>query len=104
METKKKLEEMEDEEKMKHLPSDEGPKTHQIRMAAKYYDDVAAGIMSFWFSKGDFRVGETLNMMEFSEGRHTGRVIKAEITYILDDYTGLEEGYAIMAIRILDAM
>lgn len=103
-ESKKKLEEMEDEEKMKHLPSDEGPKTHQIRMAAKYYDDVAAGIMSFWFSKGDFRVGETLNMMEFSEGRHTGRVIKAEITYILDDYSGLEEGYAIMAIRLLDAM
>ncbi|HIY01213.1 MAG TPA: DUF3850 domain-containing protein [Candidatus Blautia faecipullorum] len=103
-ETKMKLEEMEDEEIMEHLPSDEGPKTHQIRMPSKYYDDVEAGIMSFWFTKGDFRVGETLNMMEFSEGRHTGRVIKAEITYILDDYTGLEEGFAIMAIRILDTM
>ena len=101
---KGKKEEMEDEEIMEHLPSDEGPKTHQIRMPSKYYDDVEAGIMSFWFTKGDFRVGETLNMMEFSEGRHTGRVIKAEITYILDDYTGLEEGFAIMAIRILDTM
>lgn len=102
--TKKKLEEMEDEEKMNHLPSDEGPKVHQIRMPAKYYDDVAAGIMSFWFCKGEFRVGESLNMMEFSEGRHTGRGIKAEVTYILDDYTGLEEGYCILAIKILDAM
>lgn len=41
--------------------------------------------------------------MEFAEGRHTGRVIRAEITYILDDYTGLEEGYCIMAIRVLAA-
>lgn len=98
-ETKRKLKEMEDEEKMNHLPSDEGPKEHQIRMAAKYYDDVAAGVMSFWFSKGKFRIGETLNMMEFSEGRHTGRTIRAEITYILDDYTGLEDGYCILAIK-----
>lgn len=100
--TKKKLEEMEDEEKMSHLPSDEGPKVHQIRMPMKYYDDVTAGIMSFWFCKGEFRVGENLNMMEFSEGRHTGRTIRAEITYILDDYTGLEDGYCIMAIRVLE--
>lgn len=98
-ETQKKLKELEDEEKMNHLPSDEGPKVHQIRMPAKYYDDVAAGVMSFWFAKGEFRTGEILNMMEFSEGRHTGRTIRTEITYILDDYTGLEDGYCIMAIK-----
>ncbi len=98
-ETKRKLKEMEDEEKMNHLPSDEGPKVHQIRMPAKYYDDVAAGVMSFWFAKGEFRTGELLNMLEFSEGRHTGRILKVEITYILDDYTGLEDGYCILAIK-----
>lgn len=101
-ETKKKLREMDDEEKMNHLPSDGGPKVHQIRMPSKYYDDVAAGVMSFWFCKGDYRIGEILNMMEFTEGRHTGRSIKTEITYILTDYTGLEDNYCILAIRVVD--
>ncbi len=98
-ETRRKLEEMEDKERMEHLPSDEEQKILQIRMASKYYDDVAAGIMSFWFAKGTFRTGEFLNMLEFSEGRHTGRMLKMEITYILDDYTGMEDGYCILAIK-----
>ena len=101
-ETKQKLQEKEDQEKMQHLPSNEDPKVHQIRLPSKYYDDVAAGIMSFWFCKGDFRTGETLNMIEFAEGHHTGRVIEAEITCILDDYTGIEEGYCILGIRPIE--
>ena len=51
----------------------------------------------------EYRKGDILELMEFTEGRHTGRVIRAEITYILDDYTGLEDGYCIMAIRVLAA-
>lgn len=38
-ESKKKLQEQEDEEKMQHLPSDEPKKTKQLRMASSYYDD-----------------------------------------------------------------
>lgn len=46
-ETKKKLREMEQEEKMQNLPSDTqetGQKVHQIRLAKTYFDDVANGI------------------------------------------------------------
>lgn len=104
-ETKKKLQEQEDQEKMEHLPSDEPKKTKQLRMAASYYDDVLSGKMSFWFCKNDnFHVGDSLDLMKFKEGRHTGRNIQTEITYILEDYTGLEDGYCILAIKVTGAI
>ena len=104
-ETKKKLQEQEDQEKMEHLPSDEPKKTKQLRMAASYYEDVLSGKMSFWFCKNDnFHVGDSLDLMEFKEGRHTGRNIQTEITYILEDYTGLEDGYCILAIKVTGAI
>lgn len=103
-ETKKKLQEREDEEKMQHLPSDDGPQTHQIRLASSYFDDVAAGIKTFELRKNDrhYRKGDVLELMEFAEGRNTGRLIRAEVTYILEDYTGLEDGYCILAIKVVE--
>ena len=104
-ETKKKLQEQEDQEKMEHLPSDEPKKTKQLRMASSYYDDVLSGKMSFWFCKNDnFHPEDSMDLMEFKEGRHTGRSIQTEITYILDDYTGLEDGYCILAIKVTGAI
>lgn len=103
-ETKKKLLEMEDEEKMSHLPSDEGPKIHRIKLASNYYDDVATGKKTFELRKNDrgYREGHKLELLEFAEGRHTGRVIKADIVYMLEDYTGLEDGYCILGIKVTD--
>lgn len=104
-ESKKKLQEQEDEEKMQHLPSDEPRKTKQLRMASSYYDDILTGNMSFWFCKDDhFHIGDSLDLMEFKEGRHTGRTIQTEITYILNDYTGLEDGYCILSIKVTGAI
>lgn len=104
-ESKKKLQEQEDEEKMQHLPSDETRKTKQLRMASSYYDDILTGNMSFWFCKDDhFHIGDSLDLMEFKEGRHTGRTIRTEITYILNDYTGLEDGYCVLSIKVMGAI
>ena len=104
-ESKKKLQKQEDEEKMQHLPSDEPKKTKQLRMASSYYDDILSGNMTFWFCKDDhFHVGDSLDLMEFKEGRHTGRTIQTEITYILNDYTGLEDGYCVLAIKVVGAV
>ena len=104
-ETKRKLEEQEDEEKMEHLPSDEPKKTKQLRMAFTYYDEIVSGKMTFWFCKNDnFHIGDKMDLMEFKDGRHTGRTIQTEITYILDDYTGLEEGYCVLAIKVTGAI
>ena len=41
-------------------------------------------------------------MLEFKDGKHTGRTIDADIIYMLEDYTGLTEGYCILGIRVTD--
>lgn len=104
-ESKKKLQEQEDEEKMQHLPSDEPRKTKQLRMPSSYYDAILVGNMTFWFCKDDhYHIGDSLDLMEFKEGRHTGRTIQTEITYILNDYTGLEDGYCVLSIKVTGAI
>lgn len=105
-ETKKKLREMEQEEKMQNLPSDTqetGQKVHQIRLAKIYFDDVANGIKTFELRKNDrgYKVGDILEMMEFSDGKNTGRTVKVKVTYMLEDYTGIEDGYCIMGTKVM---
>ena len=105
-ETKKKLREMEQEEKMQSLPSDTqetGQKVHQIRLAKPYFDDVANGIKTFELQKNDrgYKVGDILEMMEFADGKNTGRTVKVLVTYMLEDYTGIEDGYCIMATKLM---
>lgn len=106
-ETKKKLREMEQEEKMQNLPSDTqetGQKVHQIRLAKSYFDDVANGIKTFELRKNDrgYKKGDILEMMEFADGKNTGRMVRVLVTYILEDYTGIEDGYCIMATTLLN--
>lgn len=102
--TKKKLQEQEDREKMEKLPSDGKAehKVHDIKMAASYYDDVVSGRKRFELRKNDrgYKVGDSLKMLEFDDGKHTGRIIDADIIYMLEEYKGLEEGYCILGIDL----
>ena len=103
-ETAAKLREKADNEKMNHLPSEAaaGHKIHSIRLAARYFNDVASGKKPFELRKNDrgYKVGDTLELLEFEDGRNTGGIIQAEVTYLLEGYTGLEDGYCILGIRV----
>lgn len=102
--TKKKLQEQADTEKMEHLPSEsgDGHKRHEIKIAASYYGDVVSGKKSFELRKNDrgYKEGDSLKMLEFKDGKHTGRTIDADIVYMLEEYTGLAEGYCILGIKV----
>lgn len=104
--TKKKLEEREHEEKLDEALSDNKPdhKIHEIKIAAMYYEDVVSGKKSFELRKNDrgYKQGDKLIMLEFKDGKHTGRIINADIVYMLEDYTGLAEGYCILGIQVTD--
>lgn len=102
-ETKKKLAEREHEEKLDAALSDNKPdhKIHEIKIAAMYYEDVVSGKKSFELRKNDgYKQGDKLIMLEFKDGKHTGRIINADIVYMLEDYTGLAEGYCILGIQV----
>lgn len=107
-ETERKLREIRQEERMNHLPSDqEQPeeKVHEVKLAAMYYDDVKTGKKTFELRKNDrnYRERDKLHMLEFKDGKHTGRTISADIVYLLEEYTGLTEGYCILGIRVTAA-
>lgn len=106
-ETAKKLREKAQEEKMQNLPSDSretGQKVHQIRLGASFFADVCSGKKSFELRKNDrdYKKGDIIEMMEFKDGKNTGRTVRVLVTYILEDYTGLEDGYCIMATCLLN--
>lgn len=107
-ETRKKLREQEQERKMQELPSDKIEnkiKVHTVKIAKMYYEDVKSGKKSFELRKNDrgYKQGDILRMLEYAEGEWTGREMVAEVTYLLKDYAGLEEGYCIMALKVCDA-
>lgn len=104
--TKKKLEEMEREEKLeKHF--EEAPakerKIHDIRIAKMYFKDYLSGHKKFELIKNDkdYKPGELLHLMEYDDGDATGVVINAAITWVEKEKNGLKEGYCILGFEIL---
>ena len=106
-ETAKKLREQADEERMNNIPSasgESGQKVHQIRLGASFFEDACSNIKSFELRKNDrnYKKGDILELMEFADGRNTGRMVRKLVTYILEDYTGLEDGFCIMATALVN--
>lgn len=81
-------------------------KVHYIRLAAMYFDDVAAGVKTFELRKNDreYKTGDVLEMSEFKDGRNTGRMIRCKVTYMLEGYTGLTDGYCILGTKVLEVI
>lgn len=109
IETRKKLREIEDEEKMNHLPSDiqgtpeQDSMEHKMRMSVNSFESVWSGERKFELCRKDsrYKIDDILVMEEYREGIQTGRALKAMISYIMEDCTGLEEGYCILALEVL---
>ena len=100
-ETKRKLQEMQQEEKMQHLPSDEQKKQRDIRLSRSQYEEITTGCLTFLLLKKDgFKVGEELELPEYAEGQPTGRKADLEIIYVMDDRTGLDDNYCIIGFNV----
>lgn len=101
--TKEKLEEI--KEATEPLPSEQAQLVHEIKLAELYYEDVKSGKKTFELRKNDrgYKIGDALLMTEYAGGNPTGRTIYADIIYILEGYTGLQEGYAILGIKVTRA-
>lgn len=102
-ETAKELKEKADEEKMQQLPNAQEI-VHEIPVGIMEYDEVVVKkTKRFMLLRNyayKYRVGDTLELIEMSAGDATGRKEYADIIYILEEQTGLEEGYSILGIEI----
>ena len=100
-ETARKLKEQQQEEKMQQLPSETEKKVHEITLAASKYEEIASETLTFYLLKNDgYRAGHTAIMQEYTAGRKTGREIVTEITYVWEDWTGLEDDYCIIGFTV----
>ena len=101
-ETQKKLREMQQEEKMQHLPSDER-KEKTIRVSPDKMKAVAIDHTRPYMilKNDDYREGDTVKLIEFAEGRATGNTADMKIICMDDDTTSsaLEEDYCVIALQ-----
>lgn len=99
-ETAKKLRERADEEKMQQLPSQQGKKVHDVKLGATFFEDVKTGRKTFELRKNDrgYKEGDMIVLHEYKDGTTTGRTITKKIVYMLEGFTGLEDGYCILGL------
>lgn len=104
-ETKRKLSRQADEQKMQQLPSDiqKQVKIHEVKIGAAFFEEAACGKKNFELRRNDrgYRVGDLLELQEYKNGEYTGRTCRKLITYMLEDYTGLQEGYCILGCELI---
>ncbi len=102
-ETKKKLREMENEEKMNNLPSDDRKK-RMMRVSAKLFADIKSSKICHMIVQQDeklpFREKDILKLLEFKEGRATGDQMRVCVTCADDSNSSsaIVEGYAVIGI------
>lgn len=99
-ETRKKLRDQQQEEKMQQGPAE---KQHEeIRLSPSRYNEITSGALSFLLLKKDgFKVGEELSLPEYADGQQTGRTLEIKISYVMKDWTGLDDNYCIISFQIM---
>lgn len=98
-ETRNELRKRQKEEPMQQVQGERVQE--EIRISSDRYKEIESGILSFMLLKKDgFIVGEKRILLEYSDGSPTGRRLGIRILYIWEDWTGLDEDYCIIGIRV----
>lgn len=73
---------------------------HKLKLAKMFFNDMQTGRKPFDLQKNDreYQLGDVIEYREMDNGEPTGRAIEKEITYILEGFAGLKEGYCILAL------
>ena len=46
-------------------------------------------------------MGDIIKLQEYDKGAYTGQYCRKRITYILEAYTGLEDGYCVLGCELI---
>lgn len=101
--TREKLREMEQEEKMNHLPSDNERKRRTLRVPARTYGEIKDGKLRHLILNDDqvgYKENDIITLLAFSQGRATGERLRVCVTYVDTSETsnGIVEGYVVIGI------
>lgn len=101
-ETKKKLREMEQEEKTKNLPSDATGEINSIRVSKEKFEEYTGEHRKpYMITKDDgFKVGNVVKLVVFAAGKATGETADMRITCKDDDIacSGLTDGWCVIGL------
>lgn len=100
-ETARKLKEQEEAERIKTLPSEKEKKVHSVKIGKEFFEDVKNNVKTFELRKNDrnYKAGEILELHEYEAGEETGRTCRKLITYMLKEFTGLQDNYCILGLK-----
>lgn len=73
-------------------------KVHNLKTLPKYFKAQILGTKQFEIRKNDrdFHVGDVLILEEW-DNKYTGYVLYVRVTYILDKFEGLKDGYVVLS-------
>lgn len=96
-----KVKDIEEQNKIIKLYESNQKTIHELKIAPEYFEKVLSKEKTFEFRYNDrnYQVGDILNLKEYENGTYTGRETNVEITYILQDFEGLQSNYAILSIK-----
>lgn len=81
---------------------------HELKTINPFFRKVAFGLKTFELRKNDrgFKQHDDLKLMEYipnaDGGEYTGNFIIATVSYMLEGYEGLKDGYCILGITVID--
>lgn len=80
-------------------------RTHELKTVQPFFNVLCTKAKTFEirFNDRDFRVGDILILKEYypETNYFTGRIVKAEVTYILHDEKFLQKGYVCMGLEFI---
>lgn len=81
-----------------------GQRVHKIKIDKAYFEKTIKADKNFELRKNDrgYREGDILEMAEVDGGEYTGRKVRVLVTYMLEGYEGLADGYCIMSTWLLN--
>ena len=75
---------------------------HYLKILTNFYQDIESGKKNFEvrFNDRDFKVYDMLYLQEFiPPSTYTGREIRKEVTYVLDNPDYCKEGYVVLGLK-----
>jgi Domain of unknown function (DUF3850) len=80
-------------------------KTHHLKTVQPFFSEVKNGTKTFEFRRNDrdFQVGDEVYLQEYDLQKNTfsGEEIRGTITYVLNDWKGLDAGYCVFSFVIV---
>lgn len=76
---------------------------HELKIAPEYFQKILSKEKNFEFryNNRNYQIDDILRLKEYHDGKYTGRETSVKITYILQNFEGLKDNYAILSIKPL---